>query len=548
MRMTRPLFIGSLTLAPVVAIALLAAQPQEPAPESPSARALTAATSPARTFPTVSPSPSRSPAPRAIRSTEFHSMRHRFLVRHPVEWVVRPAASADMSDVIESPEGYRFQVRRYQGHGGVNDRAWIDTRVPARSDRSGWCGPRAGELLGRWNNEYGRPWEPVEIDGMPAVVRSECGYVDGVAKVGADMYLVSLVTPSAARWLFERLVATIRFDAAREVESLPAEDRPSISIAPAPQPLPFASTVHGYTLSYPSDWTPAPATADGGSDIFEAPSPSGTRLSITRRSKPASMPLDIYAEKTMPHHAKPTGCHWDSGVIYLPAGQQRFERTASIAARETVIRAECGVVDAVINLEDEVLVVVLRSGTRMAGGDLHNFQRFAETLRIDPPPSSATRPTDLTKTFTSPQYGYSIRHPAKWIATAAKQDGQADKFEDVRGSHLHISMLDRPAGMTAVAWANRSVPDRADTPTKHRHCEFRSGGYMAIEVPPQADFDEDRIDDRDAAIRSLCGYVDAVVALKDHLVVIMLQTPRRAADGDDELFWRFTETLRLPSD
>jgi hypothetical protein len=311
-------------------------------------------------------------------------MRHRFLVRHPVEWVVQPAVAAGTSDVIESPEGYRLEVRRYPAGAGVNDRAWIDSSVPPRSNRSGRCGPRVGELLGPWNNEFGRPWEPVAIDGMPAVVRSQCGYVDGVAKVGGDMYLISLVTPRAARWLFDRFVATIRFDAAREVETLPVEDRPTLSIAPDPQPLPFASTVHGYTLTYPSDWIPLPARTDGGMDVFETPSLSGTRLSITRRSKPASMPLDIYAEQTMPHHAKPSGCHWDTGgIIYIPAGQQPFKRTASIAARETVVRTECGVVDAVVNLEDEVLVMVLRSGTRSPGGDLSNFELFAQTLRIE---------------------------------------------------------------------------------------------------------------------------------------------------------------------
>jgi hypothetical protein len=476
---------------------------------------------------TALPSPIASPSPEALSFETFESPMYGYRVDYPRDWTVSAASAPGQSDLFMSADGQRFAVSAESVTAGQSDLEWVEANIPPRTEIAapGCSGP----------------WLDSVIDGLPALVRTGCWYVDGVVRVGGSAYRLAS-TGGPGRWLFDRFAATIVFD---RVSPSPTPVPSSIVTSELPsEAVAFVSLHHGYSVSFPSDWRVVPAANDTRSDVFEAHS-SDTRLSIKRLPKPASTPLDVFAEETRPHRASKTGCHWNSsGIIFIPAGQRPFERTEVVPEHEAVVRAECGFVDAVVDLEDEVLLIVVQSGERRPDGDLATFEKFAKRLEIAQP-SLTTTTSAGHRTFISPLYGFSIDYPGAWVTTPAKLDGYADQFVDTRGTLLAISMVDRPAGMTAVEWANRSVPDRAATTTTHRHCDFRN---RWIEAPPPANFGRARIKDREAAIRSMCGVVDAVIRVHDRFLVIVLRTSRKEATGDDALFQQLVATLEPPRD
>jgi hypothetical protein len=144
-------------------------------------------------------------------------------------------------------------------------------------------------------------------------------------------------------------------------------------------PFPFRSKAIGYRLVVPAGWE---VTKGTDRDRFDAPKPSMTRLSITRRQK-GSERVGVFAEDALPHHVKGDGCHWHSaGIIFIPASPGAFERT-TIAGREALVREECGYVEAAVGLGDDALLIVLRSGRRRPDADRYTFDRLVETLRIE---------------------------------------------------------------------------------------------------------------------------------------------------------------------
>jgi len=49
------------------------------------------------------------------------------------------------------------------------------------------------------------------------------------------------------------------------------------------------------------------------------------------------------------------------------------------------VRTECDFTDAVIDLDDQVLMVVFKAGSRRPGADQATFDLFAAELRVMPP-------------------------------------------------------------------------------------------------------------------------------------------------------------------
>jgi hypothetical protein len=202
-------------------------------------------------------------------------------------------------------------------------------------------------------------WRRAKIDGRSAFRRSMCGYVDAVVIAEGTLYRFTLRRQAIEgdEELFDRIAATIEL------------------------PTVFRSKTHGYRFTVLPAWTSTPGS-NSRSDVFGAPEPSTTRLSITRRHK-GSQPLEWFAEEALPHRVKGDGCHWKSaGIIFIPAGQRAFERT-TIAGREALVREECGYVDAVVGLGDDALIIILRSGRRRPDADRYTFDRLVESLRID---------------------------------------------------------------------------------------------------------------------------------------------------------------------
>jgi hypothetical protein len=199
-----------------------------------------------------------------------------------------------------------------------------------------------------------------------------------VVVVGLIPPVVSIVgpphgssTPSASP------AATVPPSAAPEE---PAE-APSPSTGPTEWSETFVSERFGYSIRYPAGWHPVP-TPDGSlADTITAPEPSTVRLSIVRRPATPGATFAEMAETMLPHRAQPDGCHWASGIIFIPAAQATFHEM-KFSGRRALVRSECSVVDAILDLGDEVLIVVLRSERHMPTGDGYTFASFASTLAV----------------------------------------------------------------------------------------------------------------------------------------------------------------------
>jgi hypothetical protein len=59
---------------------------------------------------------------------------------------------------------------------------------------------------------------------------------------------------------------------------------------------------------------------------------------------------------------------------------------ATIAGRSALIRSECRVINAIVDLDDEALLLVLRSRRFMPTGDDELFTELIKTLEIDDSP------------------------------------------------------------------------------------------------------------------------------------------------------------------
>ena len=360
-----------------------------------------------------------------------------------------------------------------------------------------------------------------------------------------------------------------------------ASSTPSVSATPTPGPSsstapemsaepsngtglavwsePFVSERYGYSIRYPAGWRVEPAPSDTLADTITTPEPwTTTRLSIVRRSATAGATFADVAEAILPHRSQSDGCHWGGGgTIYIPGVQHKFDDVA-IAGRPALVRSECSFVDAIVDLGDEVLVVILRSQKRMPTGDGYTFASFVETLAIAddvgdplPTPASPTQaPTDpgtaWTETFTSTLYRYTILFPDRWTPNAAASEGVSDVIDagisfPYRGASLSIIRKAKEFvfGAGGVAspvplWqaAGDLLPDRRED--------------SSCSPPPGSDdFVADEIDRLSAMVRVQCGFVDAIVDTNHEFLIISLSRPEYSPSGDRTTFDRFMETIAI---
>jgi hypothetical protein len=323
------------------------------------------------------PTPSSLPPRGSTSPGQFTSTRYGFSIEAPSGWVAFSGTRAGIPDAFQAtlfataPVSSRLSIIRRP----KDDRLSLGevakmTTVPSRR-QAGRC---------RWGMPVAdQSFLEAQIDARPALVRTECGYIDAVIDAGGDVLVVSLRSggriQSGDRPTFDRFMDTLDIDLSPEPKT--STDRPPGSTWSEP----FTSDRYGYSIRYPPGWIPS-HLKNGSSDEFYAPEPSKTRLSIVRRARSNDLALDEIALDVFSARSGPDGCHWNSaGIIYIPTAPQPFEE-ATIAGRPALVRSECGFVDAVIDDGDDVILVVLRSGTRKPTGDRWNFDRFMETLEI----------------------------------------------------------------------------------------------------------------------------------------------------------------------
>jgi hypothetical protein len=203
--------------------------------------------------------------------------------------------------------------------------------------------------------------------------------------------------------------------------------QPASSSAASPSPSPserqpaltetFVSPWYGYSIGYPADWEAIPALAFFDPAKFQAAGGPSEWLDVIHpttsngllRAASAAIPEGGTAETV-------SQGYW---------GIQSNLVGTIIGGQPARVRDEGGEFEATVVVGDRVYVFTLFSGQ---GGDQPGiesgralFDALMASVTFQPADaeSEAAGP-DLSETFTSPWYGYTIRYPAGWEAVPAQ--------------------------------------------------------------------------------------------------------------------------------
>ena len=241
---------------------------------------------------------------------------------------------------------------------------------------------------------------------------------------------------------------------------------PSASSALGPLDQTYNSRRYGYAIDIPADWTVIPATRiwrPGTATAWGDPE-NDQLASSTARLVIASQPLQAgetpatwiagYCERggTDAQTCSRYATDWPS----IPAGNQTaFVDLDGVPASEGTIKPGGPVFDAVAVVNGQGYEFTLDGAVTRA-----DFQRLLATIVFTTPFGSKT--DNLTATFSSPLYGYSIGLDPTWTARAATvliddpastEENSSDNFA-VTGTDSHITGAAgaMPSGWTFQQW------------------------------------------------------------------------------------------------
>ena len=146
---------------------------------------------------------------------------------------------------------------------------------------------------------------------------------------------------------------------------------PSPTTSPAASPTiawtePFSSERYGYAIRFPPGSKSSQGDGTATWDTIQTTAPPFA--AIDHPTQKDEMSLGEVAEATFRRGVRRAGAvAADSGALVSRWPENGF-RDAQIDERPALVRSECGFVDAVIDAGDDVLVIILRSGTVMPTG------------------------------------------------------------------------------------------------------------------------------------------------------------------------------------
>ena len=301
----------------------------------------------------------------------FASRMNDFTISIPPAWDVRAAREPDDPDRFYGPRHLNLDVLTHRDMGRIRVVGWAEGHIHRRSIiRQGvqYCLADSGQV-----SVKDLRFRSATIDGHPAAVRSSCGYVDAAVNVGDRVVQLTLISPHKGAGGDDPAFAMLK---SRLDLGTPDGIGPVWSQT-------FRSKLHGYALRYPVDWNVVPASEARENDVFRARN-ARSSLSITVRPKPRSQELDAFADDLLPHHTEGDGCSF--GNYWTPGAKTSFKQEV-IAGHPAVVRNECDFVDAVVDLDDQAMVLVLRSGNRTPSTRRPLFDLFASALDLTGPPA-----------------------------------------------------------------------------------------------------------------------------------------------------------------
>jgi hypothetical protein len=547
----------------------------------------------------VEPPPSvvvPSPSPSTEPPIAFASDLYDYQVAYPATWRSVPATerwtpgqawdrtpNADRFVSPDPPALERvFSVVTTPIDGEEDIDRWIAGSLPERTQfevhetdgESGHCAvPHPG---GNGEAAFGdarkHVFVPATIGGQPARVRWNCGVVDAVVFAPDRAYVLALSIGLDALD-YRRSNYPRENDLAGFAALIRTLDAPGLAAADGAGAAgavtrlrfgpdqEFTSTWYGYRIRHSeamtaqdagSTWRPAddwPRGADHFSGLGES-----------------------YRIASAPIQAGMTAAEWERAPRDLPSfeGCPTAEASwdkATIGGQPGAIRVDdrCGYGEAYAMAGGRVYAMM---GTLTTKADMLDFLSTIELRPQDVPGAAASPPVDpnapypaLPVTIRSNLYGYSIGARSDTVHTLASsrwlpgqmwdRPGSADMYESGAGT-LTIASTPATAHEDIDAWMASNLPRRTGYRLMdERTCGWsRSGSFSAISLspdePPLVDaFLEARIGGREARVRSVCGYVDAVVIAADRAFVLSLYRGRKP-DGEVDGFRRLIETFHAP--
>ena len=159
-------------------------------------------------------------------------------------------------------------------------------------------------------------------------------------------------------------------------------------MTPETWPL-FTSTRHGYSIRYSPDWHATQSSEDRLPDVLDDSvrlDAFGSRLSIRRRPLPPGKTIWEVAQAWLPQAPLRAGECGNRLLLgnFMPRNT-RFEG-ATIAGRPALIRSDCGVVDAIVDVDGDAMLLVLQSGRSRQTGNTRLFVELTKSLEIDDRP------------------------------------------------------------------------------------------------------------------------------------------------------------------
>jgi hypothetical protein len=317
---------------------------------------------------TPSPSPSPSPRPRA-----FISDQHRYVVILPDGWTARRASRADVPDRFDGPDGRQFAVIAVTPPSSGFTDAWLNERVPLRSNAAGQCNRRGQVVPAPFlpNGGIAR-WTSARIGDLDGRRRMYCGFVNAVAWRDDQAWLLGLGHPWSRTGdlvAFGQLAATFR---ALPVPSTPTPrptPRPPGAPTPSPTPVPtpdlstftetFTSERFDYTIRYPALWDVAPSEHTWEPDRFRSVSQT---VSVSVWPHPDGVSLRDWAKERLRSRLEgsPTNPFCHVGNSMFPVDSLGAILEERVAGRDALVRRQCLSVDAVITVGDRVVVLIVR--------------------------------------------------------------------------------------------------------------------------------------------------------------------------------------------
>jgi hypothetical protein len=347
------------------------------------------------------PRPTSTLAPMGPLDTQFESPRYAYAIQHPSDWIPLPASRTFVpglgplteepaADVLDGPGQQAVSVVALDLELGVGIDAWLETWAPERYAFDTVC-----KIGGAMFEGSTIGWQTTTVDDHDARVRARCGYTEAAIQVDQRLWYVAHRSarkiPGGDRAVLDDFLRTMWFDPAAPLGRA-SED-------------PIRAARYGYSITVPAGWTVELATEDfvpgrswtagRGADRYVRSGEDAFSVAAVDLAPTMTVEtwLDRFARTRVVQaqghfHCVYRGLTGTTTVESSPSGWTG----STVAGHPALVRSDCSAIDAAILIDRRLFLLSYDRGRPAPFGDRRTFDRFAETMVIDPPEDGDAAP------------------------------------------------------------------------------------------------------------------------------------------------------------